>query len=77
MVAVRGAERRRLINANLLLISRSDFPGIGRAIQTADPYIVMNSPWDDLHPLKVGRENHDVTPSSICLKKKTCSQESF
>lgn len=66
---VRVLQRGGFKDANLVLVRGGDFPRVRAAVQRRDADIVMNGARDYLHPFKGARQYHNVTSSSVGLRR--------
>ena len=64
---LRVLQRSWLKDTDLVLIRSSYFTRIRAAVQRRDANIIVYGSWDDLHPLEVARQYHNVASCSVCL----------
>lgn len=60
-----------LENADLILVSSSNFASVGTAIKAADPYVIVHCSRNDLYPLKVAGKDDNVASRCIGLEEAT------
>lgn len=65
---IRVLQWRRLKDAHLVLVRSGDLTRVRTAVQGRDADIVVHCSGDDLHPLEVASQYHDVASCGVCLK---------
>lgn len=60
-------ERRRLEDADLVLVRCCYLPSVGGAVHATNAHIIVYCARDDLHALERAGENHNVTAGCVDL----------
>lgn len=60
-----------LEDADLILVSSSNFASVGTAVEAADPYVIVHCSRNDLYPLEVAGKDDNVASRCIGLEGAT------
>lgn len=56
-----------LKDADLILVSSSNFASVGTAVEAADPYVIVHCSRNDLYPLEVAGKDDNIASRRVGL----------